>query len=289
MLAENHPVNESIQEISKDSWLIANKLVLSRQSSPPYDQPSWSDGNNAFYVLSEVRGPLPASIPLSKTSDIQKVYDAGGASAVWRVGEAFIKVKKIRLPNATREHVALGHLHTKRPLNFDIPDVHYHAEFDGRYYIVLSRLPGPTLGEVWPRLDEAAKQDTSDAISGVDGHQVSDLFLTKPDAEENCDPQILLNNCKEVGMDCSSFVFYHCDLGPGNIIVNEISIGIIDWETAGFVPVEWIRTKFRISGGLDLPVEDEDARTDWRRRVSRQLEVLGFTDAVDKMIECWGI
>ncbi len=33
-------------------------------------------------------------------------------------------------------------------------------------------------------------------------------------------------------MDCSSFGFYHCDLGPGNIIVND-RIGILDWETAG--------------------------------------------------------
>lgn len=80
-------------------------------------------------------------------------------------------------------------------------------------------------------------------------------------------------------MDCSSFVFYHCDLGPGNILIGpQGSIGIIDWETAGFVPREWIRTKFRISGGMDLPLADETARTDWRRRVSEKLESLGFQD-----------
>ncbi|KAI5865297.1 kinase-like protein [Durotheca rogersii] len=302
MRTENPPINESIREISNCSWLIADKLVLLRQPSPPSDQPSWSDGKDSFYVLSEVPGALPESIPLSDTSGIKKVYDAGGVSAVWRVGEAFIKVKKVALPNATREHVTLDYLRANRSLNFDIPDVHYHGEFDGRYYIVLSRVPGPTLAEVWPGLDDTARQNyahrvaitcqelatwKSNAISGVDGRELPDTFLNKLKAEKNCDPQHLLNNCRELGMDCSSFVFYHCDLGPGNIIANQDSVGIIDWETAGFVPVEWIRTKFCISSGMDLPVGDEDARSDWRRLVSRQLGRLGFVEIADEWLEWW--
>lgn len=93
----------------------------------------------------------------------------------------------------------------------------------------------------------------------------------------------------ELGMDCSSFVFYHCDLGPGNIIVNptEGSIGILDWETAGFVPREWIRTKFCFSSGMDLPVDDEDACPDWRRRVSRELRDMGFPEVVDEWWVWW--
>lgn len=70
-------------------------------------------------------------------------------------------------------------------------------------------------------------------------------------------------------MDCSTFIFYRCDLRPGNIIVNleNGSIGIIDWETAGFVPKEWIRKKFCISSGMDLPDDDQESRADWRNRV----------------------
>ena len=60
-------------------------------------------------------------------------------------------------------------------------------------------------------------------------------------------------------MECSSFYFYHCDLGPVNIIVDSAteSIGLIDWEIAGFVPRDWIRTKFHCYSGHDLEFEDK--------------------------------
>lgn len=67
-------------------------------------------------------------------------------------------------------------------------------------------------------------------------------------------------------MDCSTLVFYPCELGPANILVDpsDGSIGIIDWETADFVHVEGIRTKFRVSSGMSLSSGDG---LDWRRRV----------------------
>jgi aminoglycoside phosphotransferase len=303
MTRATHPVNESIQEIDGNSWIIAGRLLLSRQHRAS-GQPSWSDGHGSFFVLSNATDPLPETRPLSETSELQKVYDAGAVSAVWRAGEAFIKVKEIGLPNATREHVTLDHLHRHGPLGFDIPNVHYHAEFQGRYYIVLSRLPGQTLAEAWAQMDEMAKQYYAhrvasicqdlaawkgQSMTGVDGQHLSDLFFNKLGVEKNCDPQNLLRNCRQLGMDCSSFVFYHCDLGPGNIIVDtsKDSIGIIDWETAGFVPRDWIRTKFCFSSGMDLPVEDEEARTEWRRRVSHQLRDMGFPEVVDEWCAWW--
>lgn len=43
-----------------------------------------------------------------------------------------------------------------------------------------------------------------------------------------------------MGMACSKFVFYHADLGPGNIIVEDIpetgTIDVIDWELASYFP-----------------------------------------------------
>lgn len=294
-----YAVNESIRETTDGSWILAEKLLLSRQSSPSSSQPSWSDGENSFFVLSEATGPMPESRPLSNTSIIRKVYDAGAASAVWRVGEAFIKVKKLLVPKATREHVTLEFLHHhKASLSFDIPYVHYHAEVDGRYYLVTSRLPGQTLGEAWPGMDERTKQHyvdriaticeqlavlKGDSITGVDGHHISDLWLSGF-GENDCDPQHLVNNCKDVGMDCSSFVFYHCDLGPGNIVLNlaEDSIAILDWEIAGFVPREWIHTKFYFCSGLDLPFGDEDERVDYRRRMIGGLEAMGSLEVAEK-------
>lgn len=124
----------------------------------------------------------------------------------------------------------------------------------------------------------------ANSISGVDGQYVSDQYLARSELPEECSPRNLLNKCKDLGLDCSVFVFYHCDLGPGNIIVNlaEGTIGIIDWETAGFVPREWIRTKFCISSGLDLLGGDHKSRVDWRKRVQRQLEKQGFPEITDQ-------
>ncbi|KAJ8063238.1 hypothetical protein OCU04_008471 [Sclerotinia nivalis] len=128
---------------------------FSRQRSPSSNY-TWSDGKGLFYVVSEALYPLPASRPLPATTHIEMVYDAGGVSVVWSIGDALCKVK-ILDPNATREHITLDYLHNKHPLSFAIPDVHYYTEYDGRYDIILSRLTSQTLIEPWPNIGEAIK------------------------------------------------------------------------------------------------------------------------------------
>lgn len=297
------PLNESIREFDDDSWLIGDDLRLFRQTHPLPGRPCWSDGNGSYFVLVKAATPLPESRPLSETSPLQKVYDAGDVSSVWRAGEAFIKVKAVTIPEATREHATLGFLHRRGPLSFDIPEVYHHSESDGRYYIVLSRLPGHTLEELWPGLDEKTKDEyacrvagiceelsawTGPNLSGVDGRHLPDLLLTKPD-DGYCGPEHLVTNSKELGMDCSSFRFYHCDLAPSNVIVNPTdgSIGIIDWETAGFVPREWIRSKFHSHTGMDLPYEDFEDRIDWRRRVIYRLADMGYPEVASRWKDWW--
>ncbi|KAG9230586.1 hypothetical protein BJ875DRAFT_507203 [Amylocarpus encephaloides] len=209
MSGEASLVSNSIKEINNDSWLIRNHILLSRRSS---------------------------------THNIQMVHDAGGVSAVWNIGEAFCKVK-ILDQFVTREHVTLSYLHERDSLSFAAPHVYHHVEYDGRYYIFLSRLRGQTLSKVWPTMYEATKTNyvfRGERICGVDGQNLSDHFLTRLGLSNDCSPQNLLKNCRELGLECSKFYFYHYDLGPGNIIVDTTtqSIGIIDWETAGFVPKE---------------------------------------------------
>src|SRR5690606_10189733 len=102
---------------------------------------TWGDGAGGSYSVSEAPHPLPETRPLSETSDIEKVYDAGDMSAVFKIGEAFCKVRDLDIPGVTREHVTLAWLH-ERTWSFSIPDVLYHPEHDGRYYIFLSRVPG---------------------------------------------------------------------------------------------------------------------------------------------------
>jgi aminoglycoside phosphotransferase len=228
--------------------------------------------------------------------ELPRVYAAGDVSAVWRAGEAFIKIRDIKFPQVTREHVTLEFLEAKKPLNFAIRTVLYHGEWDGRYYLILSRVPGRTLTEAWPTMDEEMReyyvqrvakaceemaQWKGEALGGVDGGQVMELYLRKGGSLEQDE---LRRNCAGMGMDVSCLVFYHCDLGPGNIIVDIESkgLGIIDWEIVGYLPREWVRTKFHLSSGMDVPdVKDEDAKSDWRAFVARRLAEMGFQEVID--------
>jgi len=90
-------------------------------------------------------------------------------------------------------------------------------------------------------------------------------------------------------MDCSSFCFYHADLGPTNIIVenkpNSGEVGIIDFEISGYFPRGWIRTKFRISSGMDLSASATNNQTWWRAEVQKALGANGFEDYSQAWIE----
>ncbi|KAK8011626.1 protein kinase-like protein [Apiospora arundinis] len=100
------------------------------------------------------------------------------------------------------------------------------------------------------RVIEACKELaywTADYLGGVDKQTLADGYLAGRGGRSYTNDDLVAAS-KEMGMNCYvPFHFYHCDLGPGNIIVDvkeddrddcSISIGIIDWEIAGFVPWE---------------------------------------------------
>lgn len=125
---------------------------------------------------------------------------------------------------------------------------------------------------------EMAKYTRNGMMSGVDGNVLPELYLCKKGSD--CSPQNLQETCDDLKMDCSTLVFYHCDLGPTNVLVDVDTdrIGVIDWEIAEFVPVEWITTKFRVSSGMDLSSGDQ---MDWRRRVKNDLGKRGYPNIAD--------
>ncbi|KAK8137364.1 hypothetical protein PG984_005304 [Apiospora sp. TS-2023a] len=303
---------EAVREVDGDTWLISDRLFIRRQSKPHETQLSWSDGQGSFYVLSDANtatDPLPPAVPLPATSPIQKVHSAADRTATWRFGEAFLKVKDMDAQEArcTREHVTIAALHARGGWkSFHLPRVLYHALWGNRFVLLITAVRGRTLGSIWPTMDDEMKdrcvnqvveackelaQWTGDYIGGVDRRILAEGYLAGRNNDYTNDD--LVATSKELGMDCAvPFHFYHCDLGPGNVIVHvnddrSISIGIIDWEIAGFVPWEWIRTKVRLSAGLDLPWEG-DSRLEYRRRVKMKLGELGFPDVVDAWWARWG-
>jgi hypothetical protein len=193
-------LNESIREVDKSSWLVADTLLLTRSSSPLPDkilsgQACWSDSQAGHFTLCTAPQPLPDPKPFAEdSSSILRVHAVDNQAAVWQAGEAFIKAHHMDYPDVTREHITLQFLKDQQPRGFDFPNVLFHFETGSRYFLVVSKIPGQLLDEAWPNLDETLRQHyigkvadvcnhlaewKGDIIGGVDGHQLLERYLVK--------------------------------------------------------------------------------------------------------------
>ena len=165
-------------------------------------------------------------------------------------------------------------------------------------------MDGQTLDEVWTSLStnqcvqiagEVAKYCkelaliTSKRLTTANGHGVIEPFLTvyPPDIEPSWRPQILgpytsdqlrsyLSGSAEWDGHTELFYFYHADLGPTNIIIENGSIaGIIDWESAAYYPRFWLGTKPCVSAGFYLQIARAEKRA-WATLLEQSLEREGF-------------
>ncbi|KAF4470695.1 kinase-like domain [Fusarium albosuccineum] len=227
------------------------------------------------------------------------MHDSANISAVWDFGDVVLKIKLFQTrKGCTREGVTLNWLANQK-LSFAIPRVLHYSEDDDQSYLFSTRLPGITINSAWPSMDEDHRQyyvqqvveiciqlsaHSSAEIGGVDGAQLADGWLDPVTFDFR--PDTLLGNCAQLGMSSTLFHFSHNDLAPGNIIIDPNKkrlVGIIDWEMAGYVPREWISTKFGVSWGLDLEMMNVSglSEADWRHRVHQALKEEGFSDVSD--------
>jgi hypothetical protein len=290
-------VNESLRAISHCSWSVGGKLIISRQKD---STGICCDSDGWYYSISDTGDPSPITPVPPTPVPFPLVYEAGCGlrlnlgHAVWKIGNAYLKVMAIESKStATREHITLRALR-ERDVPFTIPEVLYHGEWDGRYYIITSEVPGRSLQQAWWSMSEEEKEICvssvttickdlatwhAPTISGVDGNPLDDPLLLSKHENPEFSCEAIRNHCIHLGMDCSTFVFYHCDLNPGNVIWDAMtkSIGIIDWETAGFVPKEWIRTKMGKAGAMILDHDDGDVdQWEWFHRLDQSMQDEGF-------------
>jgi hypothetical protein len=292
-------VRESIKQVDSNTWLIGD-LIL-RRSSGHSDTATWNDTiDNSNYTLTAAPTPRPLATLLTPDHPLFKqVYDAGDASAVWFIGNNTVCKVKLWARGLTPEATTLKFVQSKQP-DFRTPDVLYTAERDDRYFLFLTRLPGRNLNDAWPSLSEDWRQYYARAVAkicismadwkgntigGVDSQGIPEGYLipTGPPRWEDYDAAKLQEVCKTIGTDYLNPVFQHADLGPGNIIVDGEHVGVIDWEIAGYFPKEWIRTKFHISWGINLPSSATDHTTRWREEVIKELKNnSGFEQCIDR-------
>jgi hypothetical protein len=294
-------INQSLKQVNSNTWLIGS-LVLCRSPNLS-ENATWNDhSDNSSYTLTVAPTPhcfktSPLHSPL-----ITLVHEAGDASAVWSIGNyAFCKVRYIE-EGVTPESITLDFVQDQHP-SFNTPKVIHHAFGRDRSYLFLERLPGRTLDRAWPNLSDEWRLYYVNAVvrfckemaewegnrlGGVDNQNIPEYYL-QPKYAKNFSS--LQATCEAIGMDCSQLVFYHADLGPTNIIVEEKPmsgrVGIIDFEIAGYFPRGWIRTKFRLSSGMDL--SDSGNPKWWRSEIQKALGVDGFEDHHEAWMRWSGI
>lgn len=250
---------------------------------------------------------IPESNPRRARSMMPMLHSLidGDDGVIWAVGnDAFLKIS-LAVKGITPEHETLQWINSKDPRpSFYTPKVIYFMRgYDDRKesptyrklynFVFLTRVPGRTLDVAWPSLSQKDKDMYVDVVAekisemarwkgtrigGIRaGEGVMENLLMPRDGDG--DYSKVADTCRALGMDWERTVFYHCDLNPTNIMVEmkpSKKIGIIDFEAAGFVPCEWVRTRFAASKLMSWGMDTEDGRK-WQKHVHRRLGELGFT------------
>lgn len=193
---------------------------------------------------------------------------------------------------------------------------YYIDKIARRSYILISSLPGIDLNDAWKLLNHQQKIDVSiqvveyiDILSGctseklqtADEKWVNEPFLSlqmlsrslqrgRPSSEINQEENLLWDLLdpdksqeyeKIWGGGEDRFVFCHLNMGPTHIKImvkdGKVNVtGISDWDSAGFVPREWICTKLIVSSGYNFDWVGEENNCDWAYTVWALLNAKRF-------------
>jgi serine/threonine protein kinase len=294
-------IENSIVAVAPGKWLIGSSMICeSGFTEPPHDsQASWIGPDGSNFYLSECNDTLallPSKEEVDELSRTNRVYKAGTGAAAWAFGGVHIKAKSW-IPGLQSEHDTMAYvrnLDSKIPM----PDVLF-SWVDvalSRSFLVLKTVEGKTLYEAWSGMSPGQRQKLADTVAShcADLAQfqserfetcsrkgVREDYLTKgpaldiPSWKPNLAGPFVLKELQSYlhASDIAigdSFYFYHADLGPTNIIVDEHNdlAAIIDWESAAFYPQFWIATKPLVSAGFNLGCED---RSEWAFMLSQSL------------------
>ncbi|KAM0558468.1 hypothetical protein ACHAPJ_004658 [Fusarium lateritium] len=289
------PGPDFLVEVDDDSWIIGG-VMISRHTSRPSCESFWGDGEGGFFSVSKAPSPRPSTRPISDKCPLANIFHTETTQGTWKIGLAELRIA-INV-GTTPEHVTLEALE-KKDFGFQTPKVYYHGVHDRNYHIIFEALPGKYLSDVWLDADEALRKRYAeqiahayhelstwrgDSICGVDGNFVHEIFL----CAEGCydrnafTPEKLRKNCEEIGMDSSNVVFAHNNMMPLSFIVNQDGlVGISRWESAGFVPKDWVRTKTRSNAFLEgaRPCFKQLTREqmhDWEAKFESAIKDQGF-------------
>ncbi|APA15293.1 hypothetical protein SS1G_08930 [Sclerotinia sclerotiorum 1980 UF-70] len=297
-MTSHSDIRESVRQIDEGTWLFGGTYVV-RYNKKPSDGEQMSK-DFIDYKIFEALEIVPDSVSIPSDSHVRLICDAGNASAVFSFGDKIIlKVKKVH-EDQPREDGTLEFL-DRQKLSFEYPLFLCSMEVEDRIFMLEAHMSGERLNEAWWNMSEEKKEHVvnqvaeicmelknfqSSSMTPIDFKWMDPL---RESGQRDCRIESLQKHCEALGIDCSTFVFSHNDLGPTNILVDGDKVAILDWELAGYCPLAWVRTKFAVCGALNVSrVRDNvvDIDTEYRVRVEKKLAEMGFpevTEAYEKM------
>ncbi|CAI6095175.1 unnamed protein product [Clonostachys chloroleuca] len=310
MLCEINPlVKWSVGQTGPGQWMIGSKIVCERvqdQESKPVDAlVSWEYGGQTFYL----RKRTPKDPTRTGNTETDRVRGSGVSTAVWCIGDRHFKAHAWH-GGMELESTNIRFVKDKVP-SVPVPDVIYEwtdPDFN-RSFLVTKEVSGRTLEEAWPHLgslhrellaEEVARhiselaKYTSSSFKTICGRGVFEPCLLEkrqkerpcwlprllgPFKEEDDMRNYMLRISNEVPPEIDQeFRFYHAELGPKNIILNnnDALACIINWESAAYYPSFWVATK-PLLDSFDLECDRVTPKS-WAHILRRKLEVHHFTE-----------
>jgi len=318
------PARESVKRIHSQLWALGSNFLCSKveTGSEPPKNPifSWLDDNSTFHII-------PRDEPLSTAlnegdSAVDRIQECATGGSIWGIGnEAICKVKGW-CEDRQLEADTIEFVRNDFP-SVPLPEVLY-SWIDKplkRTYLILRRVHARTLNAAWPQLSATQRQKiandmaehcltlsakTSTRYESISGYGVLEYWLMgRPPASHPTWLPMTLGPLSWTEMKAylsnisdepapqfdQAFPFYHCDLGPTNILVSddgESIAAVIDWEAAAYFPSFWVATKpastwpFR----LEEPTIEPEELNGWSSLFVEALVQRGFS-CQDKVFTMW--
>jgi len=150
----------------------------------------------------------------------------------------------------------------KEHTSIPVPNVRCAFEDNGRYYIVTDIVPGVTMAELAEEQKATVMEELEGYIeqmhslkSKVLGGVLGDVCI--PFRLIDHVDLFIFHNLPEA--ETAEYVFCHNDLSQHNILVDKETLkinAIIDWEYAGFFPLEF-DSPFYLRSGPSVAIGDE--------------------------------
>ncbi|PWY95706.1 kinase-like protein [Aspergillus sclerotioniger CBS 115572] len=223
---------------------------------------------------------------------------------VWSLGSNLVlKERSSQAPNFEAANLQFLKKETTIPVSTVVED--WEEENDECYFLLMRRIPGSPLSNLWPDLTISEKENIaqqtanylmqlrklqSDKLQSLGGKPLYSAFLFQdehdvPHGPISSDddlwselelalegvPDDARQRLRDRMPSAAPYTFTHGDLASVNIMVDDDRdlAGIIDWEASGYFPVWWEFT----SAGIGLGQEDKE----WK--VLLQKYMPDFSDA----------